>query len=107
VRPVKMRAIVACHNDNGHSSALLLDVWPPAVSPEDPWGYEFEASGGSRYLEDLGFPAPPTTGLWIWEGFVHYGIYDLNSEWRGQWRRTSGFHSQFSPLSRAFKRKRG
>lgn len=87
-----MRALAAVFIDENHNEAVLLEVWPPAKSPEDPWGCEFEAAG-CRHLDELGMGWPPATGLWVWEGNLYYpnpdyvGICDDGPEWRGRWRR--------------------
>lgn len=84
-----MKALIAVSEDVNFS--IILRVWPPAKSPEDPWGCEFEACQ-SRNPEDLGLKAPKKPGFWIWEGNTHYpgpnheGINDSGPEWRGKWR---------------------
>ena len=86
-----MKALVAAFIDDNHKEAVIMEVCPPAESPADPWGCEFEAAG-CRHLDDLGLSFPPSTGIWVWEGSVFYpgpnyeGICDDGPEWQGCWR---------------------
>lgn len=87
-----MRALVAVYAEADGTDSCLLEVWPPAKGPDDPWGCEFEAIG-DRCLDNLGLKYPKSTGLWVWEGSIYYpgpnyeGICDDGPVWQGNWRR--------------------
>lgn len=90
----QMKAIVAVSLSG--MTAITLRVWPAADDQKSPWWHEFEAVGGSDYLDDLGLQSyPKEAGLWVWEGYIYYcgvnceGIYDNGPEWNGSWRRAT------------------